>query len=69
MTVRATARVQLTVEVNLTQPWGHDSTIQDIHKTACDEARRIFYSKTPPSCMRIVGEPKVTVVTIDEDRP
>lgn len=73
------ARVTLTVEIDLSQPWGPDATMGDVFKRATQDAigavRRglsIHHmttgsdAKTPA---RIIGDPKVVAILVDGDSP
>lgn len=63
--VRATARVKVTLDVYLDQPWGPEMTVGQVH----EDAKREALSKV--ECMvqdrkgiaaRIVGEPVVDII-------
>lgn len=65
----ATARATVTVEVRDLGCWGEDTKMQQIHKQAADAAlgklRQVFSSEVYK--FRIFGEPKVTVVLVEEE--
>ena len=67
----ATARVTLTVEVDIKSTWGDDCKLDQIYKQAAEEAvnnlqRHIYRSKAPD--IVIVGQPKVTTILTTKDR-
>ena len=59
--IKATAKVQVTFEFELTQPWGGECPIAQLYDQATREAReramRAIAAGMPAS--RLVGEPKV----------
>ena len=59
--INATAKVQVTFEFELNQPWGGDCLISQLHEQASREARdramRAIAQGMPAA--RLVGEPKV----------
>lgn len=68
---KGSARVILTVEVPLHGSWGSDCTLSQVHKQAKDEAlgyiRQLVKSATQkPAGLRVVGQPDITAVLIDE---
>lgn len=77
--VRAAARVQVTVEIDLPDRWGADFTVLQIQRqakeTALHELRKAFAPcanhngvQNHPPAHRIVGEPRVLAVLAEEDR-
>lgn len=58
--IRATARVQVTVEVDASA-WGDDCTIGQLYKQAAEDAKaKLYNTLTQAKCPhRIIGEPKV----------
>jgi len=85
MKLSARARVQVTVELLLSDTWGDDCTTAQVMKQARDGVEQMLMrglaivtpglrgamtlpdgsSKTPAT---IVGEPKVTMVLVEENR-
>lgn len=67
-TVKAVAKVQLTVEVELTRPWRGEETMANAHRSAGsdgeDIVRRAIGSDTS---IRIVGKPRVSLVTFEKE--
>ena len=61
--IRAIARVQIVVEVKLSQPWGPDATMGQAHRQATEEALQKV--RSIPGVM-VVGSPRVQVVTFEE---
>ena len=59
-----TARVTITVEVDLKQPWGDASTLGELKKAAAREAidsiTRAIQGAT--NTMRIIGKPEVKAI-------
>lgn len=60
--IRATARIQIVVEVEAAA-WGADCTIGQLHKQAAESARATLTSALKPGAeghtVRVIGEPKV----------
>lgn len=65
MTLKATARVRVTVEIDLTQPWGKECTMYQIDKQAMEEAME-YLARIPHGRLRVVGPPEVTAVLVRE---
>lgn len=63
--VKATARVQVTLEVTLSQPWGAECNFAVLQKAAKEDAL-MRIQKLSGSDVRIVGTPKVTAVLVEE---
>jgi len=61
---KAIAKVQLTIEVQLSQPWGEESTIAEINKRAQAEAiakvHRVIGLAAEP--MQIIGDINIICV-------
>lgn len=76
--VRARARVQVTVEIDVDDVWGEDCAIAQVHKQAKESARNALqcglilnYTKMghdQKTAAKIVSEPLVTSVLVEEDR-
>lgn len=69
-TIRATARVQLTVEIDGGAPWGEDFDLKTVYKQACESARQTLNNALKPgehTKIRIIGEPKVTGIITEID--
>jgi hypothetical protein len=66
--MNAKAIVTMTVQVHLSQPWGPDCMISQIHKQAASEARDKLISaiQSKPG-MVLCGEPKVTAVIVENE--
>ena len=63
--VHATARVTVRVEIHLTQPWGKEATLTEIHKTASRQALETLQRLLGGGMeARIVGEPEVTAILV-----
>lgn len=65
-TIRAIARVQVTVEVE-TGAWGKECTMEQVHQQAghsgAQMVRQAMSGKSlDPTPFRIIGEPKVTAI-------
>ncbi len=78
MPTKAFARVMVTLEFTLSQPWGDAATVAEIRKRGAEEAlERVMAgfvingltcktnSKTEA---RVVGDPKVTAILVEDDR-
>jgi hypothetical protein len=60
---QAQARISLTVEVTLGQPWGDDETIGNVWKQAArDAVERVTIAIQSHPEIRILSEPVVTAV-------
>lgn len=79
MKVKAHARVQITLDIPVTDVWGDDCKVDQIHKQAAESAiqeLRLGVSihalqaggRRPNVEATIVGEPRVTIVLVEEDR-
>lgn len=68
--VKAIARVQVTIEIHLDQPWGEDSLLGEAHRQAKAQAlERIRYLQHADGVLtniHVVGVPLVQVVTFEE---
>lgn len=65
---KATARVQITVEVTLDNPWGPDATIADINRTARREAVELVQMHfRPEHRVSLFGDAKVIAVIVGEE--
>jgi hypothetical protein len=66
--VTAGARVTVTVEVTGCGTWGTDCRIDQVHRQAAEEAIGYIRNRTERDRrLRIIGEPKVTMVTSTEE--
>lgn len=66
MKTSATARIQVTIEVDIISggSWGHDCTVEQVHKQALDGARgRLRDITLANPGVRIISEMKVTMIT------
>jgi hypothetical protein len=66
----ARARVRLVLDIDCTGGnWGNDCTVGQIRKQAAEETleRINRYLKNMSRSVTVIGEPKVTVVMLDED--
>lgn len=67
MKIKATARVQLTIELETSAPWGEECTIGQLQKQAADEAILRTQKLILESKARLIGEPQVIgVITSTE---
>jgi hypothetical protein len=70
-TVRASAVVTLTLEIDMSQPWSADCTISEVHRIAMQEYPNAIAGLA--SCLqagrvRVIGTPKVkSIITRQED--
>jgi hypothetical protein len=74
--VKATSRVQLTVEIDTGGSWGPDCTVDQIQKQAAEEARSALMRGLVIDCMktgsdtktsaRIVSDPKIIAILVEE---
>lgn len=60
--ITASARVKLTIEVDLGQPWSPTETAENIFKAAKDEAINSIATRLTRERYRIIGEPVVTAI-------
>lgn len=60
------ARVTLTIEIDLDQPWGQDCTCEQVFqqaaRSAVDTVKIAFQGKVTPDRWRLVQDPRVTAV-------
>lgn len=63
--IMAVARVQLTVEIALTQPWPPQATFEEAHRRAESQALEIARMMKGLS---VVGEPRVMFITFSDKR-
>ena len=61
------ARVRVTVEVTLTQPWPPEATVEEVHRRAEREALEAV-SRLDGHPFALVGTPHVEVVTTSRAR-
>jgi len=72
MGVRATAKVQVTIELSLDDAWGEDCTVGQIHKQSCDGARNTLNNKLSlikaieSNSLRIIYPIKVTGIIYEQ---
>lgn len=72
--VRATARVRVTVEIGPLGPWGPEVTAEQVYRQASKEAIELFRAATTKELrggaagIKVVGEPEVFMVTTEEER-
>ena len=62
MPVRAVAKVRVTIEIHLTQPWLGSTTIEEAHRVAKADAEREVRALKG---ITVVGEPSVTLVSFE----
>ena len=61
------ARVRVTVELPLNQPWGPDESAANIFQRAKKDALDSLGARLSLGTYRVVGEPVVTMVMADSD--
>jgi hypothetical protein len=69
MMVQATARVTLTVDIEVGSTWGDTCPIAQIHKQATEDALGILRRMKEPNRVApytIVGEPRVRAILVDK---
>lgn len=68
---RAVARVQITIEIPLNQPWGADCPISQVWKQARDQAIGILerLRGRDGQGYSIIGEPTVKAIVVEEQKP
>lgn len=78
--IQGTARVQITLEIDLRQPWGEKANLGEIydraHSEALDKLRSglVIHGTTiqsPPGTKthaRIVGDPKIKTIIVARDK-
>ena len=66
--VQGLARVQVTLEIDCTQPWPPEAPLSQIFKQASGEAIDAVRRKIHPTEARIIGEPHVTAILACEYR-
>ena len=62
--IRTTARVRILLEVSLSDTWGEDCTISQVHKQSKDSALNIVSQMISGSMRNVkpIGEPKVEAI-------
>lgn len=66
MTTTATARVEVLLEVPISQDWPANATIEEIHDRAAKEAVQWVRAMTENRGVRVVGATRVTAVLVDK---
>ena len=66
--VKTKARVRVLLEVTLSDVWGGDCQLSQVHKQAKDSARNILSQAITSSMrdIRMIGEPEVTTIIVEE---
>lgn len=65
----ATARVKIEVEVTLSQPWGPEFTIKEIHRTGVKEAVDVLTAIISRGGIRLIGATACDVVVHMNGKP
>lgn len=63
--VQASARVQVTIELGMSQPWHESATAEEIHRMAKREALEEV-ARLMKGHASIIGEPRVTMILTEE---
>jgi hypothetical protein len=66
ITLEATARVQIVVEITTQQPWSADCTVDQVYRQGASEALAKV-SRLLGREARIVGEPRIVAVMTEKD--
>jgi len=66
--IEAIAKVQLTVEITLDQPWGDDCAIGQLYRQAGESALKHFSNQVIKGCVgvKVVGEPKIIGIITEQ---
>jgi hypothetical protein len=67
--IHASARVQITVEVDAGAPWGDECTVGQLYAQAAEAGRNNLLNALKAGAgasMRIVGEPKIIGIITEE---
>lgn len=65
--MKASARIQVLLDIPLTETWGGTVPLSMIHKEALEAGlRRLHEILQVVDRPRVVGEPKVTIVLLEE---
>lgn len=65
--IRATARVRVTLEIDGGGPWGPECSVDQVHRQAAEHALS-WVRRLPHGPARVVGDPVVLMVTVEEER-
>jgi hypothetical protein len=65
MTSNSRARVELTLEISITDNWTDDATVEQIHKQAIESAKQKL-NEVLRGAVRIIDNPKVTMILVDK---
>ncbi len=63
----AAVRIQVTIEVSTGASYGDDWTLADITKQVKEEGLQMLHNRLNQDGLKIIGEPKVTVVKFMEN--
>jgi hypothetical protein len=64
--MRASARIQVTLDVPVKDSWGDGSDIAQVRKQAIVSGLENLHEVLRTSGVRVIGEPTVTIVLINE---
>ena len=67
-TIRASARVQVTVEIPVQGCWGHDAPMEQVYKQAKESALGYLNNALRAQSVQLIGEPVVKMVIVEEER-
>jgi hypothetical protein len=65
MTSNSRAQVKLTLEILISDNWGEECTVTEIHKQAKESAIQKLQELISGRAARIIGEPIVTLILVD----
>ena len=66
--IRTKARVKILLEISLSDTWGGDCPLSQVHKQAKDSAMNIVSQRIASSerNIRIVGKPEAVAIMVEE---
>ena len=65
--IKTMARVKILLEIDLSDIWGGDCPLSQVHKQASDEARGIISRMIESSPrMRMIGKPEPVAILVEE---
>lgn len=65
LTSNSRARVEVTLELQITDNWNGQATVEQVHAQAKESALGKLRDLTSGGRARVIGEPKVTMILVD----
>ncbi len=64
--IRATARIQITLEVDADSPWGPECSVSQVYKQAAESALTKLHNGLKIQSYRVIGTPKIIGIITEE---